>query len=211
MNGEDLKKRSSPENQIFARKSFNVHFFELTNLIARYRNLCSKNKTKIGTQVKIRTFLQKSSSSHVGSGIVPIDGVSRILYGHCFYYASPFSSITCILFHQSIFLHLILYLLFPRLFRSSSSSTTTYFQFQSLDYHIFIFFPQNMTVSRILLASAILSEDFVMPNMSISSSLFLRSNSCTPHIARFIALSVLLKIAISSFSQAPCFTFVQHS
>ena len=50
----------------------------------------------------------------------------------------------CILFHQSIFLHLILHVLFPRLFRSSS--TTTYFKFQSLHYHIFVFFPQNMTV-----------------------------------------------------------------
>ena len=50
---------------------------------------------------------------------------------------------------------------------------------------------------RILLAVAILSKDSFMPNMSINSSLFLRSNSFTPHIARIIALSVLLKIAIS--------------
>ena len=83
---------------------------------------------------------------HVGSGIFPVDGVGRILYRHCLYHSSPFRSITCILFPQSIFLHLILYLLFPRLFRSSSSSTTTHFKFQSLHYHIFIFFPQNMTV-----------------------------------------------------------------
>ena len=76
--------------------------------------------------------------SHAGSGVVPVDGVGRISYGHCLYHASPFRSITCILFHQSIFLHLILYLLFPRLFRSSS--TTTHFKFQSLHYHIFIFF-----------------------------------------------------------------------
>ena len=48
---------------------------------------------------------------------------------------------------------------------------------------------------RILLALTILSKDSFMPNMSINSSLLLRSNSfCfTPHIA----LSVLLKIAIS--------------
>ena len=70
--------------------------------------------------------------SHVGSGIVPVDGVGRITYGHCLYHVSPFRSITCILFPQSIFLHLILYLLFPRLFRSSSSSTTTHFKFQSV-------------------------------------------------------------------------------
>ena len=45
---------------------------------------------------------------------------------------------------QSIFLHLILYLLFPCLFQSSS--TTTHFKFQSLHYHIFIFFLQNMII-----------------------------------------------------------------
>ena len=50
---------------------------------------------------------------------------------------------------------------------------------------------------RILLALAILSKDSFMPNMSINSSLFLRSNNFTPHIARIIALSVLPKIAIS--------------
>ena len=49
----------------------------------------------------------------VGSDIVPVDGVGRISYDHCLYRASPFCSITCILFHQSIFIHLILYLLFP--------------------------------------------------------------------------------------------------
>ena len=88
-----------------------------------------------------------SSSSHVGSGIVPVDGVGRISYGRCLYHASPLCSITCILFYQSIFIHLILYLLFPRFFWSSSSSTTAHFNFQSLHYHIFIFFPQNMTVA----------------------------------------------------------------
>ena len=51
---------------------------------------------------------------------------------------------------------------------------------------------------RILLASAILPKRLLyIPNMSINSSLLLRSNSFTPHIARIIALSVLLKIAIS--------------
>ena len=83
----------------------------------------------------------KSSSSYVGSGIV--DRVGQVSYGHCLYHASPFCSITCILFHQSIFLHLILYLPFPRLFRFSS--TTAHVKFQSLHYRIFIL-PQNMTV-----------------------------------------------------------------
>ena len=91
-------------------------------------------------------FFSVSSSLHVGSSIVPVDGVGRISYGHCLYHASPFCSITCILFHQSIFLHLILYLLFPRLFPSSSSATTAHFKFQSLHYHILVFFPKNMTV-----------------------------------------------------------------
>ena len=35
--------------------------------------------------------------------------VGRISYDHCLYHASPFCPITCILFLQSIFLHLILY------------------------------------------------------------------------------------------------------
>ena len=83
--------------------------------------------------------------SHVGSGIVPINGVGQISYGHCLYHASPFCLITCIPFHQSIFLHLILHLLVPRLF--PSSSTTTHFKFQSLHYHIFIF-SQNMTIPQ---------------------------------------------------------------
>ena len=57
---------------------------------------------------------------------------------------------------------------------------------------------------RILLALAILSIDSFVPNMSINSSLFLRSNSFTPHITRIIALSVLLKIAMS-------FSFRHHA
>ena len=89
---------------------------------------------------------KNTSSSHIRSGIVPLYRVGRISYGHCLYHASPVCLITCILFHQSIFLHLILYLLFPRLFRSSSSFTTVHFKFQSLHYHILIVFPQNMTV-----------------------------------------------------------------
>ena len=58
-------------------------------------------------------------SLHVGSCIVPVDGVGRISYGHSVYHTSPFRSITCILFPQTIFFHLILYLLFPCLFWSS--------------------------------------------------------------------------------------------
>ena len=133
----------------------------------------------------ISSHVELSSSSHFGSGIVPVDGVGRILYGHCLYHASPFCSIRCIFFHQSIFLHLILYLLFPRLFQPSSSSfTTAHFKFQSLRYHILIFFPQNIPFLNqssihsskpyhlILLALAILSKDSFMPNMPINFSLY---------------------------------------
>ena len=96
------------------------------------------------------------SSSHVGSGSVPVDRVNRILCGHCLYYTLPVYLITCIFFHQSIFL---ISLLFPRLFWCSSSFTIALFKFQSLYYHIFIFFPQNMTVPpHTTLASAILSR-----------------------------------------------------
>ena len=60
----------------------------------------------------------------------------------------------------------------------------------------FHFFPQNMTVPPHTTCFSILSKDSFM---SINSSLFLRSSSFTPHIAWIIALSVLLKIAISFF------------
>ena len=56
---------------------------------------------------------------------------------------------------------------------------------------------KTLPYHRILLALAIPARDAFMPKMSINFSLFLRSNSFTPHIARIIALSVLLKIAIS--------------
>ena len=59
---------------------------------------------------------------------------SHLVRSHASSFPSPFFFIsfsTCV---------------FPRMFRSSSSSTTTHFKFQSLHYHIFIFFPQNMTV-----------------------------------------------------------------
>ena len=51
---------------------------------------------------------QRSSSWNVGSGVVPFDEAGWISHGHCLYHASPFCSITCILFHQSIFLCFIL-------------------------------------------------------------------------------------------------------
>ena len=57
---------------------------------------------------------------------------------------------------------------------------------------------------RMLLALATLSEDSFMPNMYITSSQFLQSKSFTPNIARIIALSVLLEIAIS-------FSLEQHA
>ena len=61
---------------------------------------------------------------------------------------------------------------------------------------------------RMLLALAILFKDSFMPNMSINSSLFLRSNSFTPHITWIIAFL---------FSELPSFIlsstmlyFIQH-
>ena len=57
-----------------------------------------------------------SSLSRFGSGGIPVDGVGRISYDHCFDRASPFGLITCILFWLSIFLHFILYLIFVRYF-----------------------------------------------------------------------------------------------
>ena len=71
----------------------------------------------MGVKFCVRTFcIRKKAASSTfiiiiisfGSGIVPVDGVGRISYGHFLYHASPFCSITCIIFPQSIFLHLIL-------------------------------------------------------------------------------------------------------
>ena len=141
--------------------------------------------------------LYSSDFAHVGSGIFPVDGVGRISYGHCLYYSSPFRSIACILFPQSIFLHLILYLLFPRLFRLPLPPLPLTSNFKAFTITFSSSFLKTWPYHRILLALAILSKDSFMPNMSINSLLFLRSNSFTPHIARIIALSVLLKTAIS--------------
>jgi len=50
---------------------------------------------------------------------------------------------------------------------------------------------------RILLAFAILSKDSSRPSIDINSSEFLLSTSFMPHIPLIIALSILLKIAVS--------------
>ena len=76
----------------------------------RSRTLRPESAKKVSQNFK--NFGCTSSLSYVGSGIVPVDGAGGISHRHCLYHASPFRSITCILFHQSIFLHLILYLLF---------------------------------------------------------------------------------------------------
>ena len=69
----------------------------------------------------------------------------------------------------------------------------------TLNFKVFIItfsssFLKTWPYHRTLLALVILSKDSFMP---INFLLFLRSNSFTPHIPRIIALSVLLKIAIS--------------
>ena len=61
----------------------------------------------------------------------------------------------------------------------------------------------------ILLALAILSKDSFMPNMSINSSLFLRSNSFT-HRSNHSSFCSSQNCDLF-FSQAPCFTSIQHS
>ena len=88
-----------------------------------------KNSFQVGVKnITKRKVVDINQSFHVGSGVVPFDRVGWISYGHCFYHASPFCSITCIVFHQSFFLHLILYLLFPRLFQSSSTTAPSNFK-----------------------------------------------------------------------------------
>ena len=122
-------------------------------------------------------------------------------------------SITCILFHQSIFLYSITYMLFLRLLWSSSFSTTTHIKFQSLHYHIFIFFPQYVTVSLHTSCFSCLIQRLDYAQHVHQLLAVLRSNNFTPHITRIIALCVLLKIAISLslIFQEPCFTSIQQS
>ena len=71
----------------------------------------------------------------------------------CLHHASPFCLITCILFLQSIFFisfstcffHVCFGLPLPLLPLTSKFKALYHFKVQSL-YHIFIFFPQNITV-----------------------------------------------------------------
>ena len=92
------------------------------------------------------------------------------------------------------FFRFILDLFSPRLFRSflpllPSTSNSKVFTITFQSSFLLTVLPHTTYFS--------LSKDSSIPNKSISSSLYLRSNSFTPHIARIIALSVLLKIAIS--------------
>ena len=134
-----------------------------------------------------------SLSPHVGFGIVPVDVVGRILYGHCLCYASPVCLITCILFQQSIFLHLILYLLFPRLFRSSFSTTSK----PSLSHFHLLSSKHDGTTVYCLLWPSYLKTPLCPTCPSTPRCFFDLIASHHTHIARIIVLSVLLKIAIS--------------
>ena len=58
------------------------HYFTLQNSRGDKERLLLKWWTQVRFQVGLNQRLS-SSSSHVGSGIVPVDGVGRISYGHC--------------------------------------------------------------------------------------------------------------------------------
>ena len=122
--------------------------------------------------------------SHVGSGIVSVNGVGRISYAHCLYHsrhfhwsqASSFPSPFFFMSFSACFFHVCFGLLFPLLLLTSNFKafiiTFSSFLLKTWPYH------------HILLALAILSKDSFMPNMSINSSLLLRSNSFTLEMAR---------------------------
>ena len=88
------------------------------------------------------------SSSHHHLILNPVLSPSTEMAGFCIVivFAMPCHLVRI---HASSFTSqflFILYLIFSGLFRSSSYSPTAHFKFQSLHYHIFNFFPQNMNV-----------------------------------------------------------------
>ena len=138
---------------------------------------------------------KQSSSSHFGFGVIPVDGVGRISYGHCLFHASPFRSITCIVAYSfTTPFFFIFYLFFPRLFRFSSSSTTSQFKFQSLHYHILIF-PQNMIVPPHTTCFSLPIQK-LLNTQQVRHCFFDLTALNHTSIARIVALSFLLKIAI---------------
>ena len=80
----------------------------------------------------------------------PVLSPSTELAGFCIvivFYSLPRLAVSLDHMHllsPVLFYHFGLYLLFPRLFRFSFSSTTAHFKCQSLHYHIYIFFPQKL-------------------------------------------------------------------
>ena len=121
---------------------------------------------------------------------MPVNGVGRISYGHYLYHASPVCLITCILFHQL----------------SSFSFATAHFKFQSLHYHIFIFFPQNMSLppyTTCFLPSCLKTP--LCPTCPSTPRCFF-DLIASHHICSFCSQNCHL-----FFSQAPCFTSIQHN
>ena len=150
-----------------------------------------------------------SSSLHVRSGIVLVDGVGRISYGHCLYHASPFISITCVLFHQSIFLHLILCLLFSRLFRSSSSLLQFISNFKAFTVTFSSSFLKTLPYHRILnlLTLAILSKDSYAQHVHLLLAVFSVLKLHTTHSSNHRSICSSPNCHLF-FSQASCFTSI---
>ena len=128
------------------------------------------------------------SSSHVGSGIVPVNKLAgfcmvivfatprHFVRSHASFFTSPFLFIS----FSTCFFHVCFGLPLPLLPLTSNFKAFTITFLSS--------FLKTWPYHRILLALAILSKDPFMPNMSINSSLFLRSNSFTLHIARIFTM-----------------------
>ena len=148
-----------------------------------------------------------TSSSHVGSGIV--DGVGQISYGHCLHHASPFCSIPCILFHQSIF-YLILYVFFLRLFRSFSSFTTLTSNFKAFTITFSSFFSKHdRTTAYYLLKPSYLKTPLCPTCPSTPRCFF--DLIVSPHTSLKLSLFLFFSKLPSLSSQAPCFTSIQDT
>ena len=105
------------------------------------------------------------SSSHVGSGIVPVDRVSRISYGHSVYHALPFYMWWWWWRHASSFTSLFFLISFSACFFQVCFGLPLLLltsNFKAFIITFSSFFLKIWSYHRILRASAILSKDFFM-------------------------------------------------
>ena len=115
----------------------------------------------------------------------------------CSHIFPPSRSICSFLDLQPNFLHTLFHLLPPCHFWPSSLSLPIHFQHHCLLQFIIIILSDHMAIPSYSIRLCHSIQRFLQPNISISSFIFFLSTNFTPHIDLTMALSVLLKIAIS--------------